>query len=218
MKKRIVLIVSLVAGIVAALLTRVYISVKESEVADMKAKLRRQYGSMYVLCFKRDTPAGTKVTRDDFNERLVPELGMRGQAVTRDSIPDITGRKTVAAHNKNEVVFWSDIEGGDPRSKGLSADIKHQMRAVSVNVSGAASVTGMVRPSDHVDVIGTFDFDGNSGKKSVQLSRFGRQGAARRSRDVHYFAERPRPRSRPRDRKDARPFARDGWRIFDRYA
>lgn len=164
MKNRIVLIVAIVFGVAAALLTRVYISVKEGEVADMKAKLRRQYGSMYVLCFKHDIPKGREVTRDDFNERLVPELGMRGQAVTKESIPDIEGRKTVVAHNKNEVLFWSDIEGGDPRSKGLSADIKHMMRAVSINVSGAASVTGMVRPSDHVDVIGTFNFPDSDGK------------------------------------------------------
>ena len=40
---------------------------------------------------------------------------------------------------------------------GLSADIKKQMRAVSINCAGAASVSGMVKPNDHVDVIGTFD-------------------------------------------------------------
>ena len=39
------------------------------------------------------------------------------------------------------------------------------MRAASVNCAGAASVSGMVRPNDHVDVIGTFDFEGKSGKR-----------------------------------------------------
>jgi pilus assembly protein CpaB len=48
---------------------------------------------------------------------------------------------------------------------GISADIKKNMRAVSVNCSGAASVSGMVKPNDHVDVIGTFDFEGKSGKR-----------------------------------------------------
>lgn len=32
------------------------------------------------------------------------------------------------------------------------------MRAVSINVSGAASVSGMVKPNDHIDVLGTFTF------------------------------------------------------------
>ena len=41
------------------------------------------------------------------------------------------------------------------------------MRAVSINCSGAASVSSMVKPNDHVDVIGTFDFDrGGAGKKN----------------------------------------------------
>ena len=163
MKKRIVLVSSIVCGLLAALLTRLYISAKESEVDAMKARLGKMYGSMYVLCFKKDTPAGTKVTRDDFNERRVPELGMRSQAVTREHLQDIIGRKTIVSHSKNDVVFWADIEGGDPRGKGLSSDIKQKMRAVSINVSGAASVSGMVKPNDHVDVIGTFDFPGDGG-------------------------------------------------------
>ena len=75
------------------------------------------------------------------------------------------GRRLVAAHKRGEVLFWSDVEGGDPSAKGISADIKKNMRAVSVNCSGAASVSGMVRPNDHVDVIGTFDFDGAAGRR-----------------------------------------------------
>ena len=166
MKKRIVLVSSIVCGLLAALLTRLYISAKESEVDAMKARLGKMYGSMYVLCFKRDTPAGTKVTRDDFNERRVPELGMRSQAVTREHLQDIIGRKTVVSHSKNDVVFWADIEGGDPSATGLSADVKRQMRAVSINCTGAASVSSMVRPNDHVDVIGTFDFEGAGGRRN----------------------------------------------------
>ena len=44
------------------------------------------------------------------------------------------------------------------------------MRAVSINASGAAAVSGMVRPNDHVDVIGTFSFPKTApdGKTVVQ--------------------------------------------------
>jgi pilus assembly protein CpaB len=165
MKRQIVLAASLVAALLAAVLTRVYVSVKEAEVEESKARLLKRYGSMYVLCFKRDMPAGSVVTRDDFNERLVPELGMRGQAVTRDNLVDILGRKTVTSHARNDVVFWSDIEGGNPRDKGLSAEIKRSMRAVSINATGAASVSGMIKPNDHIDIIGTFDLPNNDGTR-----------------------------------------------------
>ena len=61
-------------------------------------------------------------------------------------------------------MFWSDIDGGNPADRGLSADLKPKMRAISINCSGAAAVSGMVKPNDHVDVIGTFSFPGEDGK------------------------------------------------------
>ena len=60
--------------------------------------------------------------------------------------------------------------GGNPYGGGLAADIRKKMRAVSINASGAAAVSGMVRPNDHVDVIGTFSFPKTApdGKTVVQ--------------------------------------------------
>ena len=166
MKKKIVLIASLAAGIAAAVLTRFYIMAKDAEVQELKDAINARYGSMWVLCYAKDTPSGTILTRDDFKVKRVPEIGMRGQALTEENLSDVVGRKTLVMHQKLDVVFWSDIEGGDPSAKGLSSDVKRQMRAVSINCSGAAAVSSMVRPNDHVDVIGTFDFEGGSGKKN----------------------------------------------------
>jgi len=164
MKRTIVLIVSLVAGLLAAVLTRVYISAKEAEVSSEKARLLGKYGTISVIGFSRNVPAGTVLSISDIGEKVVPKLGLRGQAVERESLRDVLGRKLVSSHAKGEVLFWSDLEGGDPAAHGLSADVRRQMRAVSVNVGGAASVSGMVRPNDHVDVIGTFNFPDDSGK------------------------------------------------------
>ena len=170
MKRTIVLIVSLVAGLLAAVLTRVYISAKESEVANEKTRLLNKYGTIKVIGFYRNVPAGTVLTMSDVGEKVVPKLGLRGQAVEADSVRDVLGRKLVTSHSKGEVLFWSDLEGGDPASHGLSADVRRQMRAISVNVSGAASVSGMVKPNDHVDVIGTFNFpDGSGNTKKGEL-------------------------------------------------
>ena len=158
MKRKIVLIASLVAGLVAALLTRVYISAKDAEVQDYKDELYSRLGGRSdVLCFKHDVPSGTVVSDEDLGYLTVPASGMRGQAVPKDAYRDVLGRKLVFGHKKGDVLYWSDIEGGNPAVTGLSADIKKQMRAVSINCAGAASVSGMVRPNDHVDVIGTFD-------------------------------------------------------------
>ncbi len=166
MKKKIVLVASLVAGLLAAVLSRVYFMAKDAEVQELKDAIESRYGTMWVLCYARDTPPGTVLAREDFKQRKVPAMGLRGQAVTEESLSDVLGRKTLVMHAAKDVVFWSDIEGGDPRAKGLSDSVKQKMRAISINCTGAASVSSMVKPNDHVDVIGTFDFDGAPGKKN----------------------------------------------------
>lgn len=167
MKKKIVLIASLVAGLAAACFTRLYLAAKDAEIQEIRETYRSRFGEMWVLCYAKDTPSGTVLSRADFQLKKVPEVGMRGQALTEEDVADVVGRKTIIMHNKHDVVFWSDIEGGDPTAKGLSADIKRSMRAVSINCSGSAAVSSMVKPNDHVDVIGTFDFEGGNGQKNL---------------------------------------------------
>ena len=167
MKRKVILVAALAAGLAAALLTRLYISAKDAEVRDLKAAITARYGTLDVLCFKNDTPSGTAISKTDVGYKTVPAIGMRGQALEPEHFGDVVGRKTLIPHKKGDVLFWSDVEGGDPSARGLSDDIKKTMRAVSINCTGAASVSAMVRPNDRVDVIGTFDFEeGGSGKRS----------------------------------------------------
>ena len=165
MKRQIVLIVSLLVGLLAAVVTRVYITAKEAEFRKDRDALVKRYGTVNVLCFKADTPGGTTLMRKDIGFKTLPGLGMRGQALEVDDFDSIIGRKTTTAHKRGDIIFWTDIEGGDQSNKGLSADIKSKMRAISVNVGASSSVSGMVRPNDHVDVIGTFDFPADDGQK-----------------------------------------------------
>ena len=164
MKRTLVLAVSIVVGLVAAVLTRVYVSVKEAEIKEQKDALNRRYGTIEILVFAKDIPTGTVLAATDVEPRLAPKLGLRGQAITRESLLDVVGRRVLLSHEKGEVVFWSDIDGGNPADRGLSADLRPKMRAISINCSGAAAVSGMVKPNDHVDVIGTFAFPGADGK------------------------------------------------------
>ncbi len=158
MKQKIVLIVAILAGLLAAILTRTYLSSKDAELETMKKKWKEAHGTMEVLCYVKDVPGGTALQESDLGTRVVPESGLRGQALTKNLASEIFGRKIVSGHREGELVFWSDIEGGNPVGSGLANDIRKKMRAVSINATGAAAVSGMVKPNDHVDVIGTFSF------------------------------------------------------------
>ena len=158
MKQKIVLIVSIAVGLVAAVLTRAYLTAKDSETRRLINGFYSRHGIITVLGFARDVPGGTILTMDDLGTKNVPESGLRGQALTKANLQDVIGKKTLIGHKKEDILFWSDVEGGNPVASGLAADIKRRKRAISVNVAGAAAVSGMVKPNDHVDVIGTFSF------------------------------------------------------------
>jgi len=163
MKKNIILLIAVAVGLAAAMLTRLWLNAQEAEVSGRLAQIDARYGTIWALAYRNDTPPGTVLTQKDLVKIEVPKLGLRGQALEEKDAPDIIGRKTVVGHNAEDVVFWSDLEGGGERRHGLSDDIKRTMRAISINCSGAASVSGMVKPNDHVDVIGTFAFPGADG-------------------------------------------------------
>ena len=50
-KQKIVLIAAVAAGLAAAILTRFYLSAKDSEIAAMKSRFAERYGVMEVLCY-----------------------------------------------------------------------------------------------------------------------------------------------------------------------
>jgi len=170
MKQSIVLIVSIVVGLLAAILTRTYLASKDAEVQQFKDNFQKNNPPMEVLCVKRDIPSGTRLSKADLGIITVPANGLRGQALTEADLDSVLGQRLLNGRKTKEILFWNDIEGGKPRSSGLAGNIKTEMRAVSVNCSGAASVSGMVRPNDHVDVIASFSFPkfGTDGRTAIQ--------------------------------------------------
>jgi len=161
MKQKIVLIVSVVVGLLAAVLTRGYLAAKESEFNALKARFNAEHGVMDVVFFEKDVPSGTVLEQNGMLKvKIVPKAGLEGRVVDGDKnkkeFLQVIGRKLLVSRRKGELLFWSDIEGGNPQNRGLAGDIKRSMRALSISVSGAASVSGMVNPNDHVDVIATF--------------------------------------------------------------
>ena len=169
MKQKLILIISVVIGLFAAVLTRSYLAAKDNEIARMKSEFARKNKKIAVIALKRDLPSGTALTMEDIGGMEVIENAVKDHAVKTEDILLLINRKTVRALQKDSPIFWTDIEGGDPTSRGLAAEIKPRMRAISVNVSGSASVSGMVKPNDHIDVLGTFSFPSKTVQGELEL-------------------------------------------------
>jgi len=158
MKQKMILIVSVVVGLLAALLTRGYLNAKDNEIARQLAAIRASNRQVAAVVLTSDLPAGAVLQLADIGIKEFAESSLRGDVVKQDVAMSLVGRKLLLSLGKNKPVLWSDIEGGDPLSGGLASDVKTRMRALSINVGGSAAVSGMVRPNDHVDVLGTFSF------------------------------------------------------------
>ncbi len=158
MKQRMILIVSIVVGLIAALLTGQYLRAKDRDYQKKVDNLTRKYRPIPIVVVNRYIPAGTVLTYADLATMDMVENAVRGHAVKADDVNMLNGKKLARSLEKASPVFWSDIEGGDPFNKGLAHDIKNRQRAISINVGGSSAVSGMVRPNDHVDILSTFTF------------------------------------------------------------
>ncbi len=169
MKQRIILIAAVIAGLLAALLTRQYLKTKDREVERRLAALDSRYRRVRIMTVDKPLPAGTVLQARDLGSIEVVEQQLRHDAVREEQYRDLLNRRTVNRLDAGTPIFWSDIEGGAPGSRGLAGDIKSGLRALSINVSGAAAVSGMVRPNDRVDVIGTFTFPSGGTPGEMEL-------------------------------------------------
>ena len=113
MKNKVVLIVSVLFGLLAAILTRTYLSAKSAEYRQLKDRFNRTHGTMDVLCYSKDVPGDTVLQKGtSVSYKTVPAYGLRGQALEKSQYDLIAGRKIMAGHRQGEVIFWADIEIG----------------------------------------------------------------------------------------------------------
>lgn len=160
MKQRLILIIAVVMGLLAAFLTKQYLSAKDAQVTKALNELNSRYKFVETVVFNRDMPQDALIEEKDIASTTVPANSLRAGAVQIGHAKELINKRTVNAVNRATPVFWSDIEGGEVNRYGsLANDIRRGMRAYSINVTGSASVSGQVRPNDHVDVIGTFVLD-----------------------------------------------------------
>ena len=169
MKQKIILIAAVLVGAFAAFLTHQYLRSKNREVAQEIARIRGRYRTVDVVVAARPLPAGSVITAADIGGLQVVEEQLRHDAIRSENFRDVLNRKTLNRLEAGAPLFWSDIAGGAPGSRGLAEDVKPGCRAMSINVSGAAAVSGMVRPNDHIDVIGTFSFPSREHPGELEL-------------------------------------------------
>ena len=171
MKQKIILAASVAIGLLAAFLTGSYISAKERALQEEKTAFARRNRTIEAVVLAKNLPAGTQLTADDLGILSFPERALREQTIRPQGniALRLIGRRLAVGVSARQPLQWSDIEGGAPDDRGLAGMLRPKMRAISITVSPAASVSNMVRPTDHVDVLGTFTLPSKTIEGATEL-------------------------------------------------
>ena len=175
-KQAIVPVISLLAGLIAFVISANHFRSREAEIQEKINEIERGAERVDILIAKGDLPKGVTLrakagnTPANIQVKSVYRTQIGGSNVSLDEAKYILGRKTLLPIPAGEPIFWSSIEGGKSRNEGLSETITEGMRAISISVSGAASVSGMVQPNDRIDVLGTFNVPDEDGGGDMTIT------------------------------------------------
>jgi pilus assembly protein CpaB len=126
--------------------------------------------------------------------------GMRfaSSAVNTLEIPwdrrnDVIGSPVRATVRAGDILTWRDFKQVFTKERtGLPAQTRSGWRALSIPVSSVTSVSGLIRPNNFVDVIGTFHFPdarGDSSLDTVTMTILQRVKVLATGTDIGYAAQ-----------------------------
>jgi pilus assembly protein CpaB len=172
-KQKLILISGIVLGIMAIVMTKIYLD-QQQQVLQQKAKTaiaNMQSNQTAVLVANKDIPQGAVIEAEMFETSIVPNKFVQPQAVT--SLDRIAGMITVAPISKGEQMSLSKLMNDRrSRSADLAGVTPSGKRAISIVADNVASLSGMVKPGDYVDVLAIIQIpiQGQDGRVTGQIA------------------------------------------------
>lgn len=151
MKNKIILILALVFGVVAAGGIYFYLD-------NMQKTYIEEGGFVKVVTAKQRIPAKTMVTAQMIELKEIPDIYVNPRAFVDSK--EIIGKTIKSEILPGEQVLRDKVAQGKGSSEGLSYIIEPGKRAVTIAVNEVSGVAGQILPGDRVDVMGTFDNQG----------------------------------------------------------
>lgn len=143
MKSKLVFILALIFGLMAAYLTFSYLN-------QMKESMdNREYTRILVAA--RDIPAHSIITSEMVQMKAFPSEFRNNQEIL--DINQVLGKITLTDIRQDEVILEHRLIKRSDRKQGLAYTIEAGMRAMSVTVDEASGVAGLIKIGDRVDVI-----------------------------------------------------------------
>ena len=110
-----------------------------------------------ILVAGEDIAVGARLAKANLAVREVPEAYVHQSSIRKGEENQIIGRPVADKISQGQPLLWSDFElQKSAAARRLSAAVPKGQRALTIPVDASGSVAGMLRPGDHVDILGTF--------------------------------------------------------------
>lgn len=149
MAKKKLLIAAVMVGLFAAALLYLYASQLEKE----KEELVRD--QVEVVKAARNIPAGTPLAKDKITTEQVPQRFLPPNPLLENDLNIYLGTPLAVNVEEGAMILTSDFSVQEV-SRTLSTKIPPEERAMSIAVDAISGVSGLLRPGDRVDILGTF--------------------------------------------------------------
>jgi pilus assembly protein CpaB len=139
---------SVVFGIVAAILSVLYL--KSREAAILASLAGKEETMVTVVVAKQDLQKGQKLSPGLFSARNIPGTYAHSNAITPANFDSIDGRFLVEDLVRGRALLSNFIDESFPVD--FSDLIKKGRRAITVQVDEPTSIAGMMRPGNRIDI------------------------------------------------------------------
>ncbi|MBN2162919.1 MAG: Flp pilus assembly protein CpaB [Pontiellaceae bacterium] len=151
MKNKLILVIALLLAGLAFWLNLKYLSGQRQKLAD-------EFEAVEVIVADHDMGALTVLTPDDLAMKQVVKASVGQNFFRKSDVTDLIGKKLLYPVRRGDPILWTQVDMPNRRGVGLSSVVEKGKRAISLSISGAPGVSGLVQPNDHVDILGTFSF------------------------------------------------------------
>jgi len=166
-KKFMPLIIAVAAALLAVFLINIYIQ-QQAEEARKRAEMSAENMTTVIIA-KSDIPAGTTIKEKLLVEEKINKKYLQPRAAT--AMDRVLDKIAIAPISKGEQILLSKVTISG-LEVSLSAKVPRGKRAITLPVDNISAVGGMVKPGDHVDVVGVVPIPAKSaeGKAITQMA------------------------------------------------
>ncbi len=146
-------------GIVATGLTH---KLLKDRMAALEAAARISHPTIELVVASQDLPRGAKIEGRLFERHPIPVEYASASAIDPKHFGQFVGQKLGAPLKRGEVLLAVDLES---TTQVFSNTLENGNRALTTEVDEVNSISGMLRPTDHIDLMATARGTGSNSKE-----------------------------------------------------